>query len=92
MILEVDNNDIDDLMEEYSQDLTNEDLKQFHYNSQQAIVGESMQEKKKTTEKQQSSGAIREMLKTWETGASSLRSITLIRQWLCAKQIHLITN
>ncbi|GBO42972.1 hypothetical protein AVEN_131028-1 [Araneus ventricosus] len=81
MILEVDNNDIDELMEEHSQDLTTEDLKQFHCNSQQVVVGESIQEKKKTTEKRQSSGAIREILKTWETGATSLRSITLIRQW-----------
>ncbi|GBO44640.1 hypothetical protein AVEN_175132-1 [Araneus ventricosus] len=92
MGLEVGNNGIVELIEEHSQDLTTEDLKEFHCDSQQAVVGESLSEKEKVTEKRQSSGAIREMLKTWKTGASSLRSFTLIRQWLCAKQIHLITN
>ncbi|GBO42968.1 hypothetical protein AVEN_46730-1 [Araneus ventricosus] len=51
MGLEVGNNGIVELIEEHSQDLTTEDLKEFHCDSQQAVVGESMQEKKKTTEK-----------------------------------------
>ncbi|PNF38634.1 hypothetical protein B7P43_G02310 [Cryptotermes secundus] len=71
MGLEVDNNDIDELVEEHSQELTTEDLMELHCVSQQEVLEESLsEEEKEVTAKQQSSGAIREMLKAWETFAS----------------------
>ncbi|PNF35334.1 hypothetical protein B7P43_G02588 [Cryptotermes secundus] len=72
MGLEVDNNDIDDLLEEHSQELTTEELMELHCVSQQEVVEESFseEEEEEVTAKQQSSGAIREMLKAWETVAT----------------------
>ncbi|PNF34534.1 hypothetical protein B7P43_G10746 [Cryptotermes secundus] len=72
MGLEVDNNDIDELVEEQSQELTTEELMELHCVSQQEVVEESLseEEEEEVTAKQQSSGAIREMLKAWETVAS----------------------
>ena len=43
---------------------------QLHYVSQEEVVEESMLEKEEETIKQQSSGAIREMLKSWEAAAA----------------------
>ncbi|GBN16519.1 hypothetical protein AVEN_64218-1 [Araneus ventricosus] len=62
MGLEVDN-DIDELVEDHSQGLTNEELTEFHCISQQEVVEESLSNEEEVTAKQQSSGAIREMLK-----------------------------
>ncbi|PNF30455.1 hypothetical protein B7P43_G12495 [Cryptotermes secundus] len=69
MGLEVGNNDIDELVEEHSQELTTEELMELHCVSQQEVVEESLSEEE-VTAKQQSSGAIREMLKAWETVVS----------------------
>ncbi|GBM14252.1 hypothetical protein AVEN_167333-1 [Araneus ventricosus] len=54
--LEVDSNDIDELVEEHSQELTTEELMELHCVSQQKGMEE-------VTEKQQSCIAIGEMLK-----------------------------
>ncbi|PNF40924.1 hypothetical protein B7P43_G14973 [Cryptotermes secundus] len=71
MGLEVDNNDIDELVEENSQELTTEELMELHCVTQQEVVEESLSEEgEEVTAKQQSSAAIREMLKAWETVAS----------------------
>ncbi|PNF21866.1 hypothetical protein B7P43_G05279 [Cryptotermes secundus] len=69
MGLEVNNNDIDELVEEHSQELSTEELMELHCVSQKEVVEESLSEEE-VTAKQQSSGAIREMLKAWETVAS----------------------
>ncbi|GBO26528.1 hypothetical protein AVEN_253957-1 [Araneus ventricosus] len=62
--LEVDSNDIDELVEEHSQELSTEELAELHCASQQEVVEESLSEKdEEVTAKQQSSDAIREMLK-----------------------------
>ncbi|GBO12002.1 PHD finger-like domain-containing protein 5A [Araneus ventricosus] len=66
--LEVDTNDIDEPVEENNQELTTEELMELHCVSQQESMEESLSEK--VTAKQQSSTAIREMLKAWETVAS----------------------
>ncbi|GBO13693.1 hypothetical protein AVEN_73278-1 [Araneus ventricosus] len=68
----VDDNDIDGLVEEHIQELATEALIELHCVSQHEVVEESLSEKEEVTGKQQSSGAIREMLKAWETVASYL--------------------
>ncbi|GBM27278.1 hypothetical protein AVEN_208439-1 [Araneus ventricosus] len=68
----VDDNDIDGLEEEHIQELTIEELMELHCVSQHVVVEESLSEKEEVTAKQQFSGAIREMLKAWETVASYL--------------------
>ncbi|PNF27366.1 hypothetical protein B7P43_G01189 [Cryptotermes secundus] len=71
MGLEVDNSDIDELVEEHIQELTTEELMEFHCVSQQEVVEESLsEEEQEVTAKQESSGTIGEMLKAWETVAS----------------------
>ncbi|GBL83420.1 hypothetical protein AVEN_110718-1 [Araneus ventricosus] len=70
MGLEVDSNDIDELVEEHSHDLTNEELMELHCVSQQEVVKDSLPEEEEIIAKQQSSSAIREMLKAWEAVAS----------------------
>ncbi|PNF21961.1 hypothetical protein B7P43_G01794 [Cryptotermes secundus] len=60
MGLEVDNNDIDEPVEEHSQELTTKKLMELHYVSQQEVVEESLSEEEEVTAKQESSGAIRE--------------------------------
>ncbi|GLV39549.1 hypothetical protein CBL_20453 [Carabus blaptoides fortunei] len=68
MGLEVDNNDFDELVEEHSQMLTTDEQMELHCVSQQEGGVESLSEEEEdVTTKQQSSGEIREMLKTWET-------------------------
>ncbi|GBM62440.1 hypothetical protein AVEN_76647-1 [Araneus ventricosus] len=67
MGLEMDKNDIDELVEEDSQELTTEDLKESHCVSRQEVVEETLSEKEEVTAKQQSSGGIREMLNALET-------------------------
>ncbi|GBN93842.1 hypothetical protein AVEN_217304-1 [Araneus ventricosus] len=62
--LEVDSNDIDGLVEEH-----NQELMELHCVSQQEVMEESLPEEE-VTEQQQSSNAIKEMLKAWETVAS----------------------
>ncbi|GBN79228.1 hypothetical protein AVEN_13100-1 [Araneus ventricosus] len=62
MGLEVDN-DIDELVEDRSQGLTNEELTEFHCISQQEVVEESLSDEEEVIAKQQSSSAIREMPK-----------------------------
>ncbi|GBN14426.1 hypothetical protein AVEN_177767-1 [Araneus ventricosus] len=52
------------------QELTTDELMEAHCVSQQNIVEESLSEGEEVTAKQQSSGAIREMLKAWETVTS----------------------
>ncbi|GBL85930.1 PHD finger protein 3 [Araneus ventricosus] len=66
--LEVDSNEIDELVEEYNKELTTKELMELHFVSQQEVMEESLSEEE--TAKQQSSSAIREMLKAWETVAS----------------------
>ncbi|GBN40968.1 hypothetical protein AVEN_106924-1, partial [Araneus ventricosus] len=56
--LELGNNEIDELVEENSQELTTEDLKKFHCFSEQEAVEESLSEEEEVTAKQQSSGEI----------------------------------
>ncbi|GBL91318.1 hypothetical protein AVEN_203472-1 [Araneus ventricosus] len=51
MGLEVDNNDIDELVKEHSQELTTEELTQLHCVSQQQVVEESLSEEKNITAK-----------------------------------------
>ncbi|GBL89460.1 hypothetical protein AVEN_87809-1 [Araneus ventricosus] len=55
-----------------NQELTTKEFMVWHCVSQQEIMEESLSEEKEVTAKQQSSSAIREMLKTWETVASSI--------------------
>ncbi|GBL90288.1 hypothetical protein AVEN_130386-1 [Araneus ventricosus] len=55
------------LVEEHNQELTTEDLMELHCDSQQEVKEESLSEEEGVTAKQQSSSAIREMLKAWET-------------------------
>ncbi|GBM43721.1 hypothetical protein AVEN_249117-1, partial [Araneus ventricosus] len=69
MGLDVDNYDIDELVEEHSQELTTGELIELHWVSQQEVVEESLSEEEGITSKQQSSGAIRERLKAWEAVA-----------------------
>ncbi|GBM28002.1 hypothetical protein AVEN_217902-1 [Araneus ventricosus] len=68
--LEVDSDDIDELVEEHNQELTTEKLMELHFVSQQEIMDESLSEEEEVTAKQQSSSAIREMPKAWETDSS----------------------
>lgn len=68
MGLEVDASDIEELVEEHSQELTTEELVELHCVSQQEVLEDSLSEE--VAEKQQSSGEIREMLKAWESVAS----------------------
>ncbi|GBL94413.1 hypothetical protein AVEN_7381-1 [Araneus ventricosus] len=74
MRLEVDNNNIDEFVEEHSQELTTEGFKAFHHVSQQEDVEESLSEEEKVTAKQQSSDEIREMLKAWKAIASYIKN------------------
>lgn len=70
MGLEVDCSDIEELVEEHTQELTTEELMELHCVSQQEVLEESLSEEEEVTEKQQSSAEIREMLKAWETVTS----------------------
>ncbi|GBN75763.1 hypothetical protein AVEN_2708-1 [Araneus ventricosus] len=70
--LEVDRNDIYQRVEEHNKDLNTEELTKLHCASQQEVMEESLSEKEEVTAKQQSSSAIREMLKSWETVASNI--------------------
>ncbi|GBO28405.1 hypothetical protein AVEN_21449-1 [Araneus ventricosus] len=64
-------NDSDELEEDHSQVLTTEELMGLHCVSQQEVVEETLsKEEGKVTAKQQSSGVIREKMKTWESAAS----------------------
>ncbi|GBO17898.1 hypothetical protein AVEN_12175-1 [Araneus ventricosus] len=72
MGVEVDNNDIDELVEEHSQELITEELMNLHCVSQQGVE-ESLLEEEKVTAKQQFSGEIKEMLKAWGTVASCIK-------------------
>ncbi|GBL81928.1 hypothetical protein AVEN_50517-1 [Araneus ventricosus] len=65
MGLEMDKNDIDELVEEHNQELTTEDLKEFHCVSEQEAG-----EERSVTENQQSSSSIRKFLQAWKTVAS----------------------
>ncbi|GBL90307.1 hypothetical protein AVEN_130399-1 [Araneus ventricosus] len=51
------------------QELTTEELTELHYVSQQELVEESLSEEEVTAKQKQSSCAIREILKAWETVA-----------------------
>ncbi|GBN58839.1 hypothetical protein AVEN_20844-1 [Araneus ventricosus] len=100
MGLEMDNNGIDELVEEHIQELTTKELMELRSVSQQEVVEESLSEEEQVTAKQRPSAAIREILKVWETVASShslirqsyhcFISSILIRQWLAALQIYLM--
>ncbi|GBL78100.1 hypothetical protein AVEN_143394-1 [Araneus ventricosus] len=70
--LEVDSNDIGELVEEHSQELTTEELMELHCVSQQEVMEKSLSEEEKVTAKQQSSRTKKEMLKAWETVASDI--------------------
>ncbi|GBM60473.1 hypothetical protein AVEN_239852-1 [Araneus ventricosus] len=67
--LEVDNYDIDELVEEHSQELTTEELMELHCVSKQEVVEKSLSGEEEVTTKQKSSKAMRDMLKAWETVA-----------------------
>ncbi|GBN28062.1 hypothetical protein AVEN_217866-1 [Araneus ventricosus] len=69
MGLDVDNNDINEFVEEHSQELTTGELIELHCVPQQEVVEESLSEEEGITSKQQSSVAISERLKAWETVA-----------------------
>ncbi|GBO21750.1 hypothetical protein AVEN_37516-1 [Araneus ventricosus] len=73
MELEVDSNNIGELMEEHSQELTTEELMTLHCVSQQEIMEESLSEEEVATAKQESSGAVRERLKVRKTVASCIK-------------------
>ncbi|GBM10278.1 hypothetical protein AVEN_49998-1 [Araneus ventricosus] len=66
--LKVDKNDIHEIVEEHNQDPTTEELVELQCVSQQEAVEVSLSEEEVIV-KQQSSSAIREMLKAWETAA-----------------------
>ncbi|GBM59556.1 hypothetical protein AVEN_268737-1 [Araneus ventricosus] len=66
----MDKNDIGELVEEHNQELIIEELMEFRCVSQQPVVEESLSEEEEVTAKQQSSNAVREMKKAWETLAS----------------------
>ncbi|GBL99044.1 hypothetical protein AVEN_227548-1 [Araneus ventricosus] len=70
MGLEVDSNHIDELVERHRQELTTEELVELHFVSQIDFVEESVLEKEEVKAKPQSVGALRQMLKAWETVAS----------------------
>ncbi|GBM83037.1 hypothetical protein AVEN_238786-1 [Araneus ventricosus] len=67
---EMNTNDIHELLEEHNQELTTEELMDLQCVSQQEAVKESLLEKEEVIVMQQSSSAIREMLKAWKTVAS----------------------
>ncbi|GBM46308.1 hypothetical protein AVEN_88002-1 [Araneus ventricosus] len=72
MELELDKNDIDELVEEQSQELTTEELTELYCVPQQELMEESLSEKEEVIVKQESSSAIREMLEAWEAVASHI--------------------
>ncbi|GBN54969.1 hypothetical protein AVEN_216337-1 [Araneus ventricosus] len=88
MRLKVDNNDIDVLVEEHSRELTTKELMELHCVSQQEVVEESSSGEK-VTAKLQFFGAIRVMLKAWETPASCIEKHHPNKEWLCALRIYL---
>lgn len=61
----VNNNDINELVKEHSQELITEELMELHCVPQQEVVEKSLSVEGGGNSK--SSGAIREMLKAWET-------------------------
>ncbi|GBM25923.1 hypothetical protein AVEN_94367-1 [Araneus ventricosus] len=67
---EVNNSGIDQLVKKHNQELTTEELMEFHCVSQQEVMEESLSEEEEVTVKHQSSNEIREMLKEWKTFAS----------------------
>ncbi|GBO40398.1 hypothetical protein AVEN_29638-1 [Araneus ventricosus] len=72
MGLEVEN-DVDELEEAHSKELTTEEVTEFHYVSQYEVLEESLSEEQDVTAKQQPYGAIRKMLKVWATLASNIK-------------------
>ncbi|XP_046989444.1 uncharacterized protein LOC124594967 [Schistocerca americana] len=60
MGLEMKNNDIDELVEDHSQEMTTEELVELQCVSQKEAVESSSEEEEEVTAKQQSSGTIRE--------------------------------
>ena len=68
--LDVNKNDINELLEEHSQELTTEELMELQSISHQEDVDERLSVDEEDAAKQQSSNEIREMLKAWETVAS----------------------
>ncbi|GBM84533.1 hypothetical protein AVEN_27407-1 [Araneus ventricosus] len=70
MELEVYTNDINELVEEHSKELTTEELMELQCVSQKEVVEESLSLKEEVKAKPQSSEAIREMLRAWKTVAS----------------------
>ncbi|GBM46645.1 hypothetical protein AVEN_2193-1 [Araneus ventricosus] len=71
MGLEVDNSN-DELVEGHSQELATKDLTELHCVSQNKKAEECLSEKEEVTGKQQSSSAMREMLKAWGIVASHI--------------------
>ncbi|GBM79032.1 hypothetical protein AVEN_23071-1 [Araneus ventricosus] len=59
MGVEMDNNNINELVAEHSQDLNTEELMELHCVSLQEVLEESLSEEKEVTAKQQSFGAMR---------------------------------
>lgn len=74
MGVEVDNNDIDELVEEQNRELTTDELMELHRVSQQEMMESLSDKEDEVTTKQQSSSAIREMLKAWESVASFIEN------------------
>ncbi|GBM55407.1 hypothetical protein AVEN_150466-1 [Araneus ventricosus] len=72
--LEVDINDIDELVEGHNQELPTKELMELHCVSQQEVIEDCLSEEEVVTAKQQSSSAITEMLKAWETDSSYIEN------------------
>uniref|UniRef100_T1HWD4 DDE-1 domain-containing protein n=1 Tax=Rhodnius prolixus TaxID=13249 RepID=T1HWD4_RHOPR len=67
--------DTDELVADHSQELSTEELVELQHISQQELVEENLLDKEeKISEEQQSSSAIREMLKAWETVATHVEN------------------
>ncbi|XP_068250614.1 tigger transposable element-derived protein 1-like [Palaemon carinicauda] len=67
MGLEVDKDDIHDLLDEHSKQLTTEELVELHKKQQQEVTEENSSEEEEQSDKPLVSSEIREMLRLWET-------------------------
>ncbi|XP_068087415.1 tyrosine-protein kinase Fyn isoform X1 [Hyperolius riggenbachi] len=66
MGLEVNKDDIQELLEEHSHELTTNELMDLHFAQQQEVLEEISSEEEKTTEDSLTSNEIQEMFKMWE--------------------------
>ncbi|GBN96054.1 hypothetical protein AVEN_95293-1 [Araneus ventricosus] len=71
-------------MGKHNQELTIEELMELHCVSQQEVMEKSLsEEEEEVTAKQQSSSAIREMLKAWKTDSSSREQLKVGERCIC---------